>query len=147
MKKLLWLLMLWCLVAEAEVYRWTDEQGRVHFSDRPLDENSQSMEIAPSATHKNLSREQSERERKRRRLLDVYRMDRAQKQAKQAKEQHDRAERQRNCIQARRRYARFNRAGGIYETDERGERVYLEKEQRARFIDDLQQQIDRWCGK
>ena len=29
------LLLLPCLASAQELYRWTDEQGRVHFSDRP----------------------------------------------------------------------------------------------------------------
>ena len=41
------LLLIFCSVADAELYRWVDKKGRVHFSDRPLDSNAESYTPAP----------------------------------------------------------------------------------------------------
>jgi hypothetical protein len=44
-----WLLaLLWAGVAQAEIYRWIDDQGRVHFGDRrPDDAQVETVEIEP----------------------------------------------------------------------------------------------------
>ncbi len=40
MKSILIVLLLAApMVASAEIYKWTDTQGRVHFSDKPVDKN------------------------------------------------------------------------------------------------------------
>jgi len=35
------MLLVFCTVADAELYRWVDKKGRVHFSDRPLDNSAE----------------------------------------------------------------------------------------------------------
>lgn len=138
---------VWSLTAEAGVYKWTDEQGRVHFSDRKMDMNSEEVQLKPSTSSPQPAVDQAERERKRRRLLDVYREDRSKKRAKLEKQQQAKAEKKQKCHNAQRRYARFNRAGGIYDTDKNGERRYLNHEKRAQYMTELQTAVDRWCAK
>lgn len=41
----LFLLLFFSGIASAEVYKWTDENGRVHFGDRPSSENAQTVQI------------------------------------------------------------------------------------------------------
>ena len=141
------LLMACCQLVEAAVYKWTDEQGRTHYGDRPAEEKSEQIRLtpAPAAGHSQPGR--AERDAKRRRLLDVYREEREKKQAAAEKQKQERADRKQKCQQAKRRYARFNHAGGIYDSDESGERRYLEDDERARYIAGLQAEVERWCGK
>lgn len=49
MTRMCWLLaLLWAGSAQAEIYRWIDEQGRVHFGDRrPDDVQVETVEIEP----------------------------------------------------------------------------------------------------
>ncbi|MDJ0806177.1 MAG: DUF4124 domain-containing protein [Gammaproteobacteria bacterium] len=140
------LLMFSGLLAAAEVYKWTDEQGRVHFSDRPLDEKSEQVQVTPSPQLNQSPLEQAEREKRRQRLLEVYREDRAKQQAQAAKRKHAKLEKQQKCRNAKRRHDRFNHAGGIYDENEQGERRYLNQQERARFMTELQAEIERWCG-
>ena len=42
---ILLLLLLPCLATAQGLYRWTDEQGRVHFSDRPREGNNDAEEL------------------------------------------------------------------------------------------------------
>ncbi len=37
----LFMLLIFCAGAGAELYRWIDKKGRVHFSDRPLDDSAE----------------------------------------------------------------------------------------------------------
>lgn len=43
----LFTLLMFCAVADAELYRWVDKKGRVHFSDRPLDNSAEVYTPAP----------------------------------------------------------------------------------------------------
>ncbi len=43
----LFMLLFFCTAAGAELYRWVDEEGRVHFSDRPLDDSAETYTPAP----------------------------------------------------------------------------------------------------
>lgn len=45
MRALVLLLVVFSSVASAEVYKWTDEKGRVHFGDRPFSENAETVQI------------------------------------------------------------------------------------------------------
>lgn len=39
-------MVLACTLADAQVYRWVDEDGNIHFSDRkPVEENSEEVEL------------------------------------------------------------------------------------------------------
>lgn len=135
------------LMAEAAVYKWTDEYGRTHYSDRPLDQQSEQIHVAPSQKAGDLPPGQAERDAKRQRLLEVYREDRMKKLAAAEKQKQKKAEKKHNCQRAKQRYANFNRAGGLYTLGESGERRYLEHAERARFIAELQTEIDHWCGR
>lgn len=45
MKKLLFVLLFFPLIASAQIYKWTDENGKVHFSDKPHDNKSERVEV------------------------------------------------------------------------------------------------------
>ena len=45
MRYLLIIVMLFATLANAEVYRWTDENGKVHFSDRSVPDNAERVEL------------------------------------------------------------------------------------------------------
>ncbi|MEN8178527.1 MAG: DUF4124 domain-containing protein [Pseudomonadota bacterium] len=148
MRKIIQILVVvsFSLMAEAAVYKWTDEHGQTHFSDHPLDQESEQVQIAPSQKAGILPPSQAERDEKRQRLLEVYREDRSKKQAAAAKQKQKKTEKKQKCRQAKKRYAKFNNAGGLYTGGESGEKRYLEHAERARFIARLQAEIDHWCG-
>ncbi len=134
-------------MAEAAVYKWIDEHGRTHYGDRPADEKTEQIHIAPVPKPGNSAADQSERDEKRRRLLEVYREDRLKKQAAADRQKQEKAEKKQKCQQAKRRYERYNHAGGIYDKDESGERRYLEHDERQQYITELQAAIEHWCGR
>lgn len=133
------------LPLQAAVYKWTDENGHVHFSDRPH-EDSTEMNL-PSTTPtgpagRDLPQERRER---RQRMLDVYEQDRSDKREAEKKAKQAREERRKRCLSARARYDDYSTAGSIYNYLESGEREYLDKEQRQRFIAKLKADVKRYC--
>ncbi|MCU7828695.1 MAG: DUF4124 domain-containing protein [Candidatus Thiodiazotropha sp. (ex Myrtea sp. 'scaly one' KF741663)] len=139
------LLCLTALQADAAVYKWTDENGRVHFSDRPVHEAAEEKKIR--ATPKGASSQglPQDRKERRQRMLDVYERERGEKKEAAAKAKEARKERKRKCLNARARYDEYNSAGGIYDYLESGERKFLDKAERQRFMAGLKADITRYC--
>ena len=132
--------------AAAEIYRWTDEQGRVHYGDRPSPEATQVQQVpAPSQPPTRQAAEDA-RDRAQRRLLEVYREERLEKQSASENLRRQQAVKEERCRQARARLARLSRTGLIYQQNDRGDRTYLDPQARQDYLNRLQADLDRWCG-
>ncbi|VAX06883.1 hypothetical protein MNBD_GAMMA25-1512 [hydrothermal vent metagenome] len=140
------LLLLSLPMAQAEIYKWVDEQGQVHYSEKPPKEKHPATEIrirtytphAPLISPK-------QRKQQRDNLLRAFQEERQiRNEAKEKKEQKE-AKNRNNCMHARDRLKNFERANVLYDLDEQGERVYLSDAQRKRAEDNLRAQINKWC--
>ncbi len=131
--------------AGAEVYRWTDAEGRVHYGDRPS-AGSQSIPLSAGTPPAQPPPGDAERLQRQQRMLDAYRQEREEKQQAEAKRKADDAERERNCAQARDSLARYERSSGIYEPQADGSRRYLSEAERESAIRAAQGDVKRWCG-
>ncbi len=138
-------LLFQTLPLEAAVYQWTDEQGRVHFSDRPASESAVEMKLPADPPNAGRQAIPAERQRRRQRLLDVYEQERMEKREAEAKEKRQRELRQRRCLKARTDYENSNRAGSLYEHLPGGERRFLSREERERYIVRLKAEVERDC--
>lgn len=132
--------------ALADLYKWTDSKGQVHYSDQPPS-GHQSQRLGPSV---NPQRER-DAEAARRALADRIAQSKQQHQQEKAtadKKQAD-ADKQRKkeeaCRQARERLAVLQHNGPIARVNDRGERYYLEGIQLQSEIDATQRRIDDVC--
>jgi hypothetical protein len=131
---------------QAAVYQWTDDQGRVHFSDRPTHESATEKKVrVPPANAPSRQTIPEDRKALRQRMLDVYEQERAEKREAAVKRKQERKERKRKCLSARARYDMYNNAGSIYDYTEDGERKYLNKEDRKEYISQLKADMKRYC--
>lgn len=128
----------------AEVYKWVDEEGRVHFSDRPEASASTEIKTRERQSAQPLE-EEHERRQKMQRMLDVYAEERAEKKEAKQRQLAERKKRKQNCTLAKDRYNSHIRARGIYSLGNDGERRYMSDEERARHIKRLRADIARWC--
>lgn len=127
-----------------EVYRWTDADGKVHFSDRPRDDAAARVQVDTLAPADG-GAEHLARERKRQRLLEVFARERDQaayREAYAAKQAETRAT---NCGIARDNLRSLREAPLVYDLDEAGERVYLSDDQRHRALNQARQEVATWC--
>jgi hypothetical protein len=130
---------------QAAVYQWTDEHGHVHFGDRPH-EGATERVLPTSAPKASSSKGLAQNRRQRRqRMLDVYEQERADKREAVQKAKQAREARKKQCLNARARYDGYSNAGSIYNYLESGEREYLDKAQRQRFIVQLKAEVERYC--
>jgi hypothetical protein len=147
MKNLTLLLFLIApIAAYAGVYKWVDENGKVHYGDQPqaskpaVELNIDETAPAPSYSDEDLSREE-----KRERLLQSMEEDRVEKQEKREKQKAVNEKSRQRCNQYRDRMRHFERASSLYKLDKDGNRVYMSDGDRASATKNLQAKIKKYC--
>ena len=145
-KTVAWIfLVMMSLSVQAEVYKWVDEQGRVHYGDKPTSENANEVKIK-SAPTSGQAGQSGKRKALQERFLRAREDERKEKQKARAEQKQKRAEAKRNCEQAKKDYDKYRYASGLYHKGEDGEREYLSFKQRAEYEKSLLAKIKKWCG-
>lgn len=141
MRYLLLSVLLLPALASAEIYRWTDEQGRVHFGARPGAASAQQIEVKPQV----VERDDATREREARtaQFFDARRAEKAQADSRAA-EAH--AKRGQECGQLRDKLEQINRDGRYFRTDADGNRVYYQDAEVEAARSRLSTRIAERCG-
>ncbi len=135
------LLLPFAAVAQG-LYKWTDEKGGVHYSDRPPAGNTgQKMNVAPpppgsQAAPRSRSWQEQQQDANERR----FQQEKQQKEAQQSAQ-----EAQQKCLHARGALDTLKRERPIFRVDPQGEREYMSDEERQRQIAGWQQQADAHC--
>lgn len=117
----------------AAVYRWTDAQGIVHFSDRPDDApGAERIEVRPPPAVPAPPRGEAPAEDASRTPLQPD----ARAQA---------AIREKNCAIARDTLAHNEAIDRMYRLGANGERIFLTDEERAALMQRSHDDVTRWC--
>jgi hypothetical protein len=130
--------------AHAELYKWTDAQGKVHYSDQPPTVNAQAIkgttagqaEITNQATQSLNAKDQEYQ--KRRKEADEARA-KAEKEAEQARVKRE------NCDKARNNLSTLQNTPRVYTTDAAGQRTYMDEAARANALANSQKAISEFC--
>ncbi len=112
----------------AEIYKWVDNEGRVHFGDKAGSNAAQTVDVQPakragSGTASTVSEE--ERRARTERLLNEYAAERADRAETKQKAANELAERRERCKRARDRKIELENSGYLYERDAAGNKVIL----------------------
>lgn len=128
----------------AGVYKWVDEQGKVHYGDRPGNSNASKIAVpaSPPPTDKSLS----ERNAKRDKLLQAMEEERKLKEEDSRKAKLKADERKQQCIEAQDKLRRYQESQYIYRPAEGGERIIYSEDERKRATDDAQKAVQEWCN-
>ncbi|MFQ5549026.1 MAG: DUF4124 domain-containing protein [Woeseia sp.] len=129
-----------------EIYRWTDEQGNVHYVDRPTGE--------PTEERLDISSKPTDPARVQARVQQRHeaRAAAAQAAAKEPEgptEEELRAqalERQEKCNTYKARLQKFLTSRRLYKLDDNGERVYLDEGEMLAARERVQSQIEEYCN-
>jgi hypothetical protein len=129
---------------QAELYKWTDEKGKVHYSDQPPTVNVETVktpaagqaETTDQAKQSLNAREQDYQ--KRRKEAEEARA-KADKEAEQARVQRE------NCEQARSNLDRLQNTPRVYTTNAAGQRVYMDDTARANALANSQKAVSEYC--
>lgn len=118
MRGVLCIALLLPALATAEIYRWTDEQGRVHFGQRPV-AGAEPVEVRPQVVERD--EHTREREARSRRFHEARREERQQATAAAAQQREQRAA---ECRDLRRRLTQMPEGYSYYREGAGGERIY-----------------------
>ncbi|WP_043242510.1 DUF4124 domain-containing protein [Pseudomonas solani] len=140
MRHLLFAVILLPGLASAEIYRWTDARGQVHFSERPQ-AGAQQVEVKPQV----VERDEATREREQRaeQFFDARRQEQAQAERKAA---DARGERQKQCNTLRGNLAQLRDGAKFYRVDGKGERQYYSDGEIDAARRKLTAEISEHCG-
>lgn len=135
--------------AAAEVYKWVDKAGNVHFGDQPppgekaVKENIRPPEsikstpsTAPGKTPSLLERDLEFKKR---------RSERLEGEKKQADEAKQKEARKAECERSRARLADVESGMQLFDYGKDGQRYYLDQEQRNKALNDSRQRLEKDC--
>ena len=134
------------LSVQADVYRWVDKDGAVHFGDKPANKlSAEKIEIKTNAGTSNQN--QSNRLRRQQHLLSVMDEERKINEQKQAREKKDKQVVISNCKRARKTLDNYLRSGVLFDIDKSGNKTYLSDQQREEAIKRAKDDVETWCNK
>ena len=140
------------LPAGAQMYKWTDANGRVQYSDKPPPGGAKAGQVtrsnvstvqsgsAPSAGGGPKSPAEQEQEFRKRQAEQEEAQKKAQKVAEEQKSK------QANCQNAQRQLAAMQSGQRISTLDEKGERRFLEDAEIQQEAAKSQAEVSRWCN-
>lgn len=141
-----WCMCLVCLASlpiQAEMYKWTDAQGNVHFTDQPpADGRSEELDIKPPAKigqDENVRGIQERLQRLRQAEQEQYQQEEAARTEADKKEKAMRTA----CSRARRDLAKYDHA--VYRTKEDGSVHFLTDEEYAARKDEIGKWLEKNC--
>ncbi|MBU1689482.1 MAG: DUF4124 domain-containing protein [Gammaproteobacteria bacterium] len=137
--------------AQAGVTRWVDAEGKVHYSDQTppptarsqknlnLKNNPTLPQAAPDSKDGEKTLAERELESRKRRVQAE------ETAAKQAKDQEEEKSRKANCAQARNQLQALQEGQRMTKFNEKGERFFLEDNDRAKAIEEAKKSAYSWC--
>jgi hypothetical protein len=134
------------LAVAGEIYKWTDEDGNVHYEDRPVGKTDmEHVDIVSRNTDNTVVQARLDADRKARAASRQVASEappemtkeeiRAEKQARQEK-----------CQQYRSQLESFLRSQRLYKEDDAGEREYLSEDEIMAARSRVEGQIQEYCG-
>lgn len=127
----------------AQLYKWVDANGKVHYSDQapPTDSKSQKI-IAPapsadSAAIKSLAARQAELRRAQ--ASETEKATKAEQAAAEEKKRQD------ACNQAKGRLKLIQGGGRVYRFDDKGEKNFLDDASRQKALQEAEQEVAQLC--
>ncbi len=130
-----------------EIYKWTDDDGNVHYEDRPTGaETEERVDITYRRTDSSAVRKQVQARvdaQAARREADSVAAAAAKEAADNAASEEARNQR---CESSRARLESYLQSRRLYRTDANGERVYLDDTQRQEARQKAEEQVSEFCS-
>ena len=129
-----------------EIYKWTDEDGNVHYEDRPDGEEVERVAVNSSSTNNSAVRASNDARRAREDARSESRSQRELDKQRAAEEELLAADRAKKCQESRSRMETYLQARRLYKEGDDGERVYLDDSQIMEARDEAQEDIQAYCN-
>jgi preprotein translocase subunit SecF len=127
----------------AGIYRWTDAQGKTHFSDQPPEEQTASEEVSNQLSP--INRDSSTQETQK--LQQVFQEETPEEKALQQQQQVQQQQRDQKtdkvCQQAKQKLRTLQ--GPVYFVDKNGDEITISEEEREKRAQQLKKDIRKYC--
>ena len=131
-------------LAHAEIYKWVDENGQVHFSQHPP-ANQDANRVEPKIDiHENSS--SSKRQQEMQRWLNAEEAEQHQVKKKKYENRQKENKQQQQCANARDLLKQYKEATGLYMLDKDGKRKFVDNNRKQQAIDEAQRKVDKACN-
>ena len=142
--------------AAAETYKWTDADGKVHYSDQPppvkakdettVKSRKQSTPAsAPATTDKGASPGKARTYQEQEADFKKRQVEAAERDAAEKKKADEAAEHKQNCEQAKAQLRTLQTGGRVTQTNAKGEREYMGDAQVNQEIERSKKAVESWC--
>jgi len=139
-------LMVSGLAVAAEIYKWTDEDGNVHYEDRPVGETDmEHLDIRSRNTDNTVVQARLDADSKARAAARQVASEAPPEMTREEVRAEQQA-RQEKCMQYRAQLESFLRSQRLYKEDDAGEREYLSEEEIMAARSRVEDQIQEYCG-
>lgn len=133
--------------AEA-VYKWIDEDGQIHYSSKPNSKHAKEVKIKKRSINTNKSSGQTTEERVNQQnkflnALDAENKSIAEQKRIKREKEEDRITR---CNASRDQLKRAEDASALYDLDEKGDRILLDKKQYEIAMAQARARVEKWCN-
>lgn len=130
----------------SEIYKWTDQDGSVHYEDRPTgDAPMERLDIVSKNTDNSAVRSQVAANRETRATAEQVASE-APPEMSKAELRAEQQKRNEQCQMYRGRLEQFLRSQRLYREDDAGEREYLDESETLAARESVEGQIKEYCG-
>jgi hypothetical protein len=134
------------VVVASEIYKWVDEEGNVHYVDRPTGQPDETRLDIFSARTDNSAVQARVQQRQENRAAAAQVASEAPPEMSEEDLRAEQQKRQEQCQTYRARLERYLQSQRLYKEDDSGERVYLDEEQTLAARARVEEQIKEYCG-
>jgi len=131
-----------------EVYKWVDENGKVHYSDRPKDENAQSIEVKAdiSPAQQAEARLQAQKLIRLQQRRVAIELENSYDQKREAQENAQKAaELRKTCSEAEKAVKILEYQAPVFQDDGKGGKRFIEDDERKQELKNLRENIAKHC--
>ena len=128
----------------AKIYKWVDEEGNVHYGERPDSGNAKTMNIKSEPSSHTAPAAENRRENAQK-LLDSIAKERKEKQEAAEKSAKEESVRKENCSRAKKQAALLKQGGRMFEMTDTGERKYLDDATIQSRLQEAEKAVKEYC--
>ena len=132
-------------IGHAEIYKWVDENGKVHFDDRPGSGNKEKIKVKTTEASGSPDTELQDNVEQEKKLLEIYEEERQEKNLKKTEQREEKKILKKRCAEAKDYKKTMDASSGLYDLDENGERVSLSAEEKDAEVKELKDFIKKNC--
>lgn len=133
----------------APVYKWVDEDGQVHYGSKPKDKNAKEIKIKNKHIDSGSSSKSLNAEGRADKLNRFVNSLEAEKKLKADEKRKKKEQEDKNiarCNASRDQLKRYENSGSLYDLDEEGNRILLNKKQYDKAMRQARARVQKWCN-